>query len=86
MEINELKVKIEEFDKKSGFDKTESSKLIEMFEEELKILKENPKKNKVINHQLTDLLVLIMQLAHRYDTDFEKEISKWFDKSKKYLD
>ena len=58
---------------------------MKMFEEEIKILKSSPNKKAVVNHQLTDLLILIMQVAHRYDTDFEKELSKWFEKSGKYL-
>ena len=58
---------------------------MDMFEEETKILKSNSYNSDVVNHQLTDLLILIMQVAHRYDTDFEKELSNWFEKSKKYL-
>jgi len=85
MELAELKKKVKEFDEKAGFDKTEFSKLIGMFEEEINILKSNPDKKSIIDHQLTDLLILIMQVAHRYDTDFEKELSKWFERSKKYL-
>jgi len=85
MELAELKKKVKEFDEKAGFDKTEFSKLMVMFEEEVSILKLNPDEKSIVNHQLTDLLILIMQVAHRYDTDFEKELSKWFEKSKKYL-
>ena len=85
MELAELKQKVKEFDEKAGFDKTEFSRLIGMFEEEVKILKSNPDDKSVVNHELTDLLILIMQVAHRYDTDFDAEISKWFEKSKKYL-
>lgn len=85
MELAELKKKVKEFDEKAGFDKTEFSKLMEMFEEEVNILKSNSDEKSVVDHQLTDLLILIMQVAHRYDTDFEKELSKWFEKSKKYL-
>jgi len=85
MEISELKQKVKEFDEKTGFDKTEFSKLIEMFEEEVNILKSNPDDKSVVDHELTDLLILIMQVAHRYNTDFDVELSKWFEKSKKYL-
>ncbi len=85
MELAELKKKVKEFDEKAGFDKTEFSKLMEMFEKEINILKSNPDEKSIVDHQLTDLLILIMQVAHRYDTDFEKELSKWFEKSKKYL-
>ena len=85
VELEELKNKIKNFDEKAGFDKTEFSKLMEMFEEEISILKYNPAEKSVVNHQLTDLLILIMQVAHRYDTNFEEELSKWFEKSKKYI-
>tara|TARA_Y100000034_G_C6749541_1_gene333068 strand:+ start:543 stop:803 length:261 start_codon:yes stop_codon:yes gene_type:complete len=86
MELAELKNKVKEFDQKAGFDKTGFVKLMEMFEEEVGILKSNPDDKEIVNHQLTDLLILIMQIAHRYDTDFDEEIKKWFEKSKKYVD
>jgi len=85
MKLTELKNKIEQFDKKAGFDKTDFSKLMKMFEEELNILKSNSEDKIIVNHQLIDLLILIMQVAHRYDTNFEKEIANWFEKSKKYI-
>ena len=85
MDIEELKKKIKEFDETAGFDKTECQKLIEMMDEELQILKENSQNKDVVNHQLTDLLVLIMQIAYKYDTDFTSELKKWFKKSEKYL-
>lgn len=85
MELSELKKKVKEFDENAGFDKTKFSKLMEMFEEDINILKSNPDEKSVVDHQLTDLLILIMQVAHRYDTDFEKELSNWSEKSKKYL-
>ena len=85
MNIEELKKKVKEFDEKAGFDKTEFSRLVEMMQQELDILKSNPGDKAVVNHQLADLLVLLMQIAHRYDTDFDSELERWFDKSKKYL-
>lgn len=85
MKLEELKNKVKEFDKKAGFDKTEFSKLMQMFEEEIKILKSSSQDKTVVDHQLTDLLILIMQVAYRYDTDFEKELVKWFQKSEKYI-
>jgi len=85
MELAELKQKVKEFDEKAGFGKTGFSKLMEMFEEEINILKSNPDDKSVVDHELTDLLILIMQVAHRYNTDFDSELSKWFEKSKKYL-
>ncbi len=56
-----------------------------MFKEELEILSANENKKEIVDHQLTDLLILIMQIAHRYNTDFDLEIVKWFEKSEKYL-
>ena len=56
-----------------------------MIEEETEILKSNENNKEIVDHQLTDLLILIVQVAHRYDTDFGKQLSKWFEKSKKYL-
>lgn len=85
MKIQELKEKVKEFDKKVGFNKTDFSLLMDMFQEELNILKENKDNPEIVHHELTDLLILIMQVANRYDTDFEKEIRDWFEKSKKYL-
>jgi len=85
MELEELKNKIKEFDKKAGLDKTEISDLIKMLNKEVKIIKSNSDKKSAVNHQLTDLLILIMQIANRNNTDFEKELSKWFTKSKKYI-
>ena len=85
MDLKKLKQKVEDFDKSAGFDKTEFSKLIEMIKEEVEILEKNKKNKKIVDHQLTDLLILIMQIAHRYDTDFDKELDNWFKKSQKYL-
>ena len=85
MDIEELKNKVKEFDEQAGFDKTEFKKLLEMMQKELDILKSNPEDKAVVNHQLTDLLILMMQIAYRYDTYFDSELKKWFDKSKKYL-
>ena len=85
MNLEELKKKVKEFDEQAGFDKTEFKKLLEMMQKELDILKSNPEDKAVVNHQLTDLLILMMQIAYRYDTDFDSELEKWFDKSKKYL-
>jgi NTP pyrophosphatase (non-canonical NTP hydrolase) len=85
MRLEELKLKIKEFEAKAGFDKTEFSKLMEMMQEELDVLKANSDNKEIVNHQLTDLLVLIMQVAHRYDVDFNVELEEWFKKSEKYI-
>jgi NTP pyrophosphatase (non-canonical NTP hydrolase) len=85
MKITELQKKVKEFDTKAGFDKTKFKELIEMVKEEVAILEKAEKKKDIVNHELTDLLILIMQFAHRYNTDFDKELEDWFSKSKKYL-
>lgn len=85
MELEELKARVKAFDKKAGFDKTDFKKLVEMVKEEVKILESTPGKKDVVNHKLIDLLILIMQIGYRYDTDFDLELSNWFEKSQKYL-
>jgi len=85
MELEELEAKVKAFDKKTGFDKTDFKKLVEMVKEEVKILESNPEKKDIVNRKLTDLLVLIMQIGYRYDIDLDLELSKWFEKSQKYL-
>lgn len=85
MELEKLKDKVKEFEQRAEFEGTEFSKLIKMFEEEFNTLRTNEENKEIVNHQLTDLLVLIMQIANRYDTDFDKELKIWFEKSKRYL-
>lgn len=84
MDIAELKQKVKDFEKKAGFDKTESSNLLNMLEEEIGILQANPGKKAVVDHKLVDLLILIMQLANRSGTNLDKELREWFKKSEKY--
>lgn len=85
MDLNELKKRIDEFENKSGFEKTDITKLLEMMQEELDILQHNIDNIALVNHQLADLQILIIQLANRYNTKFDSEIEKWFEKSRKYL-
>jgi 2-C-methyl-D-erythritol 4-phosphate cytidylyltransferase len=85
MTLNELKSKVKEFEKRAGFDNTDVKQLLEMFDEELKILNGNLDNKKIVNHELMDLQVLILQLANRFDTDLDQEWKKHFEKSKKYL-
>jgi uncharacterized protein YabN with tetrapyrrole methylase and pyrophosphatase domain len=84
MELEKLKNKVKKFDKNAGFDRTDFKKLVKMIEEEVSILKSNPENRNIINHELTDLLILIMQIGYRYNIDFDLELEKWFKKSKKY--
>ena len=85
MNLSELKSKIKDFETKAGFDKTDMNKLLEMIQKEIDILKNNTSDKSVVDHQLADLQVLIMQIANRYNTDFDSELKKWFEKSKKYV-
>jgi NTP pyrophosphatase (non-canonical NTP hydrolase) len=85
MDLTAVQQKVKEFDKKAGFNKTKFSELIEMLKEEVAILEKAEKKEDVVNHELTDILILVMQIAHRYNTDFDKELEEWFRKSKKYI-
>ena len=79
-----LKNKIKEFDKKAGWDKTEFKELIDYMQEELDNLKSSPDNRDRVNHLLADLLVLIMQVSYRYDTDFDSELENWFRETEKY--
>lgn len=85
MALNELKNKVKEFEQKAGFDKTDVNKLLEMVDEEIKIIKTNLKNKEVVDHKLADLAVLLFQIANRYNTDLDSEWEKHFEKSKKYL-
>lgn len=82
MDIKELKEKIKRFDKEIGWDKTEFKQLISFMQEELDNLKPSSKNKNRVNHLLTDLLILVMQIGYRYDTDFDSEIRKWFKEAK----
>lgn len=80
--IEELKTRVEEFDRKVGWDKTEFNQLVDFIQEELDNLKASSGDKERVNHLLTDLLILIMQIGYRYKTDFSSEIEKWFNESK----
>tara|TARA_Y100000310_G_scaffold345853_1_gene471451 strand:- start:33020 stop:33280 length:261 start_codon:yes stop_codon:yes gene_type:complete len=85
VKIEELRDKIKEFDQKAGWDKTEFNELMGFIQEELDNLKPNQDNKDRVNHLLTDLLVLIMQVSYRYGTDFDSELKKWFSESEKYI-
>lgn len=85
MDIDVLKTKISEFEKCTGFDKTNANKLVDMLKEELKLLESGLNDKSIVDHQLVDLLVLIIQISNRYNTDFDLELEKWFEKSERYL-
>ncbi|MBT4651595.1 hypothetical protein HOC13_03680 [Candidatus Woesearchaeota archaeon] len=57
-----------------------------MIKKEVKILESNSENKEIVNHQLSDLLILITQIAYQYNMDFDLELKKWFKKSKKYLE
>ncbi|MDP3766344.1 MAG: hypothetical protein Q8R04_07570 [Nanoarchaeota archaeon] len=85
MDIEELKKRIKEFDKKTGWDKTDFGQLVDFLQDELDNLKSSEGDKNRVNHLLTDLLVLIMQTSYRYDTNFDSELERWFRESEKYL-
>lgn len=86
MHLEGLKKRIEEFDKKAGWDKTEISQLIEFMQEELNHLKSNSQNKERVNHLLTDLLMLILQAGYKYDTNFNSEIESWFREAQKSIE
>jgi len=53
--LNKLKEQVKRFEKKAGFDKTDSKKLLKMIDEEIKILKSNLGDKKIVRHELMDL-------------------------------
>ena len=84
-ELNELRKKVKDFEKKADFDKTGAKELIEMLQKELDILKKNSADKSVADHQIMDIQVLILQIANRFNTDMDSEWKTWFEKSKKYV-
>lgn len=85
MDIGALQKRMKEFDKSAGWDKTNFNQLINFLQEELDNLKSSEEDKERVNHLLTDLLILIMQMSYRYDANFEIEIDKWFKISEKYI-
>jgi predicted transcriptional regulator len=84
MELKVLRNKIKEFDKKAGWDKTEFKELMGYMQKELDNLKSSLDNKDRVNHLLTDMLVLIMQISYRYNTDFDFELEQWFREAVKY--
>ncbi len=84
MDISALRKKVSAFEARSGFEKTSKKRLAEMMLEEAGILKRSISSKKAADHQLADILVLVMQIANRNKTDFRIELGKWFAKSSKY--
>lgn len=85
MELNKLKRKVEEFEKKAGFDKTSAKELIKMIEKEINILKSNLNNKEIMENKLVDLHVLLLQVAVRYNIDLDAEWKRHFKRSEKYL-
>ena len=86
MELNKLKQKVEEFEKKAGFDKTSADELIKMIEKEINILKSNLSNKEIMENKLVDLHVLLLQVAVRYNIDLDAEWERHFKRSEKYLE
>ena len=85
MDLEKLRKRISKFEKKAGFSKTKTKELAKMLQKEAGILSKN-NSTKKINHQLADILVLLMQISNRTKTNFSSEVKKWFEKSKKYIE
>jgi len=85
MDLEKIRKRISEFEKKAGFSKTKTKELVKMLQKEVNILKKRRGKKK-INHQLADILVLLMQISNRTKANFSSELKNWFEKSKKYIE
>jgi hypothetical protein len=84
MRLEDLQSRIARFETEAGFSETSTKQLVAMLKEELALLESGLHNKKAVDHELTDLLVLIVQIANRNDTDFDAELETWFEKSEKY--
>ena len=73
------------FEKKAGFDKTSKKTLVNWLQKELTDYKKSKSKSKKVN-KLSDMLVLIMQIARREKISMDKAWKKHWKKSEKYLE
>ena len=81
MNLKELTKTVQALEKRKGFDKTGKKKLLEMMQEELNLTKKCIYNKKKFDHQLSDLQILILQLAIRNKTNLHDELIKHFRKS-----
>ena len=85
MNLEELSKRVQEFDKKVGWDKTSIKEIIDFMQQEMDKLNSDFGNKNRVNHLLTDLLVLILQAGYKNKTDFNSEIEKWFIEAKKHI-
>lgn len=85
MEIEELKERVQQFDKKAGWDKTQLNQIVEFMQKELNSLKLKSANKERIDHLLADMLILTIQAGYKNKTDFNYEIGKWFKEERKNL-
>jgi hypothetical protein len=83
MNITELIQTVKKLEKRKGFDKTSKNKLLEMMQKELDLAKTYKYNKNKFDHQLSDLQVLIIQLAIRNKTNLHNELLKHFKHSEK---
>lgn len=80
MEIKNMAEAIRKLEEKKGWKATSTKELIKWLQKELAILK-TTKDKAVISHQLSDILVLLLQIASREGVDLEAEFKKHLKKS-----
>jgi predicted house-cleaning noncanonical NTP pyrophosphatase (MazG superfamily) len=82
--FDKLIKEIHTFEKKAGFDKTPKKTLTNWLQKELTAYKKSKSKSKKQN-KLSDMIVLIMQIARRENISLDKALKIHWKKSEKYL-
>lgn len=85
MTLNNYRNEVEHFLNNLGEKALKPSEIIAAFEKEFSLLKNNLDNKAVANHQLYDLLFLILELAAYNQTDLDEEWARGREKKKKYL-
>lgn len=75
-----IQTQIKKFEKRTGFDKTSQSDLIRWAKAEIKDYEKTKNPNKLV-----DVIILMVQIANRKNISLDKELKKWWIKSKKYI-
>jgi len=85
MNINEMQKKIEEFEKKRGWDKTGMEKIVEFLEEDMELLKDNVGDKAGVDEKTIDIFVQLLQIARRNGTNLESLFKEHlFEMEEKY--
>ena len=82
-EINKLVKKVNDFEKKADFEDTSIKTLTSWLKKEIKEYENAKTKSKKAN-KLTDIIILVIQIAKREGINLDQAWKKWFEKSKKY--